>query len=244
MPTPTTAEHAARLIRQWRAGALALSLSAILLVLATIPVTAADATVLAHNYGYVAPDGSTTVTIRVGDAVRWTFQGEVHSVTSGLPGVPDGRFDSGLRNPGDTFRWVFPTPGTYRYFCQVHPEEMHGTVIVRGATTTASSRPRPTATATPGSTTTRSPQASATTTSPSNSPAVSASPGPSGSVATTATDAPSATGSASPTGVGPSAAPAASSGSGSSANLALVPAALALAGLGIVGAALVARRRH
>ena len=233
-------------MRSARPLAMALTLTAVLLLLATIPVTAADATVLAHNYGYVAPDGSTTVTIRAGDAVRWTFQGEIHSVTSGLPGVPDGRFDSGLRNPGDTFRWVFPTPGTYRYFCQVHPEEMHGTVIVRGATTTASSRPGPTATAAPGSTTTRSPQASATTTSPSNSPAPSpsASPGPSGSVATTATDAPSATGSASPTGVGPSAAPAASSGSGGSANLALVPAALALAGLGIVGAALVARRRH
>src|SRR5262245_16909740 len=47
----------------------------------------------------VAPGGAftfdpSTVNISVGDTVRWTWAGNGHSVTSGLPCTPDGQFCS------------------------------------------------------------------------------------------------------------------------------------------------------
>jgi len=88
-------------------------------------------------------------TVKVGDTVRWTFKGDPHTVTSGAPGSPDGRFDSGIVDPGGRFEVRFVTAGTYRYFCQIHPEQMTGTIVVTAEPTptpqpTASPTPRPT----------------------------------------------------------------------------------------------------
>jgi plastocyanin len=77
------------------------------------------------------------VTIHVGETVTWTVTRAIdqpHSVTSGTPtdGQPGSLFDSGvtLRNNGDSFSWTFATPGTYPFFCSVHPDTMTGTVTV------------------------------------------------------------------------------------------------------------------
>jgi plastocyanin len=78
------------------------------------------------------------VTVVPGDKVVWTVTesiGEPHSVTSGKPGAADSgdMFDSGiesLKDNGQRFEQVFPDPGTYDYFCTVHPTEMTGQVLV------------------------------------------------------------------------------------------------------------------
>jgi len=101
----------------------------------------------------VGPNGTTTyapssVTIHPGDTVMWTWQGGPHTVTSGTPGAPDGKFCSlppgadvnattcnttaYARNPPFTYSQTaaFNTPGTFPYFCEVHGALMTGSVVV------------------------------------------------------------------------------------------------------------------
>lgn len=89
-------------------------------------------------------NGNASVTIQTGEAVRWTYEssGTVqHTVTSGEgaggsegDGVPEGAgqgMNSPNLNAGETFTFTFNTPGTWTYFCQVHPGIMiNATVIV------------------------------------------------------------------------------------------------------------------
>jgi plastocyanin len=66
-----------------------------------------------------------------GGRVTWTNQDDIgHTVTSGLPGSPDGRFDVPLAGKGTSGGVVFPDPGVYPYFCARHPS-MRGEVVVR-----------------------------------------------------------------------------------------------------------------
>jgi len=52
-----------------------------------------------------------------------------HTVTSGIPGTPDGKFDSGMIMSGQTWQFLFTDSGEYDYFCLIHPW-MTGKVIV------------------------------------------------------------------------------------------------------------------
>ncbi len=72
--------------------------------------------------------------------VTWTQKDAgFHTVTSGAveqgpAGVtpkPDGKFDSGEIPTGETYVFTFEEPGTYPYFCGVHPATMRGEVSVR-----------------------------------------------------------------------------------------------------------------
>ena len=55
--------------------------------------------------------------VRVGTTVTWTNQDNVpHSVT-----FKNGMKDSGLLSQGQSFSYTFNTPGTYQYYCTVHP---------------------------------------------------------------------------------------------------------------------------
>lgn len=64
------------------------------------------------------------VQVRVGEAVRWDFQGGAkHDVVE-----PSGLFVSDLVRTG-SFTHVFTKPGVYNYYCSIHPE-MRGTVEV------------------------------------------------------------------------------------------------------------------
>lgn len=66
------------------------------------------------------------LTVRVGQTITWTNKDtDPHDVTA-----LDGSFDSGPLAMGASFRWTPTRPGTYPYFCTVHPE-MHGTIIVQ-----------------------------------------------------------------------------------------------------------------
>lgn len=64
------------------------------------------------------------VTIKVGEAVRWEFQGGAkHDVVA-----KDGQFVSDLLKTG-SFTHVFTQPGVFKYDCSIHPE-MVGVVRV------------------------------------------------------------------------------------------------------------------
>jgi plastocyanin len=67
------------------------------------------------------------ITVRAGQAVTWENDDPAeHTVTD-----QGGGFGSKTLGPGARFRTVFDRPGTYRYFCALHPE-MKGTVVVKG----------------------------------------------------------------------------------------------------------------
>lgn len=97
---------------------------------------------------------SSTVTVPVGATVTWQnlANDEPHTVTFPVAGQPlppqyrnpfappaggpayDGTsvVNSGMLNPGDSFKLTFTKPGTYAYECLFHDEEhMEGTIIVK-----------------------------------------------------------------------------------------------------------------
>jgi plastocyanin len=71
------------------------------------------------------------VTISAGGIVKWTDNGTTHTVTSGTSPTPDGKFNSGNLGTGSTVCVQFPTTGTYNYFCNIHPYNMIGSVVVQ-----------------------------------------------------------------------------------------------------------------
>lgn len=69
---------------------------------------------------------STTVTVPVGTTIRWTNHDDMpHTVVS-----EDKSFKSKVLDTGEEFIYTFTKPGTYKYFCSLHPN-MTGTVIVQ-----------------------------------------------------------------------------------------------------------------
>ncbi len=87
------------------------------------------------------------LTIPQGTTVTWRNDDtEPHSVTSGTggglisvqtgaKGKPDGIFDSGLFGAGKSWSHKFDSPGTFSYFCTIHPW-MEGVVTVKPASST------------------------------------------------------------------------------------------------------------
>jgi len=62
------------------------------------------------------------VTVSAGEEITWSNDDTAaHTVTSGLPGAPDGLFDSSLFMAGGTFSATLDEAGEYPYFCMVHP---------------------------------------------------------------------------------------------------------------------------
>jgi len=117
----------------------------------------------------VGPNGTftfdpSTVNISVGDTVRWTWDSNNHSVTSGPTScTPDGQFCSPnntncstctLSNQGFVYEFTFTQVGNFPYFCCAHCAiGMTGVVNVSAASPT----PTPTATATATATSTGTP---------------------------------------------------------------------------------------
>ena len=72
--------------------------------------------------------GSGSVTITAGGTVTWTNSDAAPHTATG-----DGAsFDTGTIDPGGSASITFDTPGTYTYFCSIHPD-MTGTVVVVAA---------------------------------------------------------------------------------------------------------------
>jgi plastocyanin len=69
-----------------------------------------------------------TITVAPGTKVTWTnHDDEPHTVVSaGDPKL----FKSGALDTDDVFSFTFDEPGTYSYFCSIHPH-MTGTIVVK-----------------------------------------------------------------------------------------------------------------
>ena len=95
------------------------------------------AVLFAVALGAVAPALGQTCTfnpnqpsVTKGASITWTNDdGTTHTVTSGVPGTPSGKFDQSV-DAGKTFSFTFNDAGTYEFFCNIHPS-MRGTVTVR-----------------------------------------------------------------------------------------------------------------
>lgn len=79
------------------------------------------------------------LTVPAGTAVTWDNADQTdHTVTSGkvdqqggtVTSSGDGRFDSGVLTRGGTFSFTFSEPGSYAYFCKLHPATMRGQITV------------------------------------------------------------------------------------------------------------------
>ena len=71
-----------------------------------------------------------TVTVKVGTTVTWTNKDDIpHGVASA-----NNTFSkSKALDTDDSYSFTFTKPGTYQYFCYIHPH-MTGTIVVEAAT--------------------------------------------------------------------------------------------------------------
>lgn len=70
------------------------------------------------------------VEIYSGEPVVWiNADSAAHTVTSGLPALRDGLFDSGMLMPDQKWEYIFTDSGEYDYHCMLHPW-MTGKVVV------------------------------------------------------------------------------------------------------------------
>ena len=69
--------------------------------------------------------GPATITVAAGTTVTWTNRDDIpHTVVS------DGTFKSKAMDTDEKFSYTFAKPGTYSYFCSIHPK-MTGKVVVQ-----------------------------------------------------------------------------------------------------------------
>jgi plastocyanin/sugar lactone lactonase YvrE len=95
---------------------------------------AASTAEIAGTISMLEPDDTTqwgfnpkTLTVQVGQAVRFTNSGKVaHTATQS-----QGAFDTGFLKGGESATLAFDSPGTFTFFCQPHPW-MQGTIEVQG----------------------------------------------------------------------------------------------------------------
>ena len=67
-----------------------------------------------------------TLTVPVGSTVRWTNHDDVpHNVVN-----DDKSFKSKTMDTDENFSYTFTKPGTYTYFCSIHPK-MTGKIVVQ-----------------------------------------------------------------------------------------------------------------
>ncbi|MFD8499602.1 plastocyanin/azurin family copper-binding protein [Amycolatopsis sp. NPDC059657] len=137
-----------------------------------LPVPSASAAtrqVMMQGYAY-APSA---LTISVGDTVTWMQHDEApHDVvTTSAPAA----FRSPKLTQGQSWSYTFRTPGTYSYYCSVHPD-MRAQIVVQAPPSTPVSSPKPAPTTKPSTKT--SPSVSSAVVAPSTVDSPTSSPPP------------------------------------------------------------------
>jgi plastocyanin len=95
------------------------------------PASVADTEVKIDNFTFTPQ----TITVKSGTTVNWTNHDDIpHTVTSSTQ-----VFKSKALDTDDKFSFTFTTPGTFKYFCALHPH-MTGTIVVEAGA--ASSAPQ------------------------------------------------------------------------------------------------------
>jgi plastocyanin len=86
---------------------------------------AAGGTVSIDNFTF----GPQTLTVKAGTTVTWTNKDDIpHGIASANNAFTRSR----ALDTDDGYSFTFTTPGTYQYFCYIHPH-MVGTIVVEAA---------------------------------------------------------------------------------------------------------------
>jgi plastocyanin len=102
-------------------GAIGLLVAA---AIAASPVRAEDLQVKIDNFTF----NPQQITVKPGTTVVWTNHDDIpHTVTS-----KTGAFKSNALDTDDKFSFTFATPGSYEYFCSLHPH-MTGSIVVEAS---------------------------------------------------------------------------------------------------------------
>lgn|SRR5262245_228555 len=106
------------------ATALAVAMVAVATVFPAVSAQAANAEVQIDQFTF-APS---RLTVKAGTTVTWINDDDIpHTVASSSK-----LFKSQALDTTDKFSFTFTTPGSYEYFCSLHPH-MTGTVVVEAA---------------------------------------------------------------------------------------------------------------
>ena len=96
-------------------------------LLTVTPALAEDAAVKIGNFTF----GPQELKVKAGTTITWTNEDDIpHTVVS------PNNFRSKVLDTDGTYTFTFTTPGTYKYFCSLHPH-MTGTIVVETATGSA-----------------------------------------------------------------------------------------------------------
>ena len=88
------------------------------------PAQAAEIQATIDNFTFTPQQ----ITVKAGDTVIWTNHDDIpHTVTSTAK-----VFNSKALDTDDTFSFTFATPGSFTYFCALHPH-MTGSVVVEAS---------------------------------------------------------------------------------------------------------------
>jgi plastocyanin len=74
--------------------------------------------------------GPQKVTVKAGTTVTWTNKDDI---PHGIAATNNSFARSKALDTDDSYSFTFTTPGTYAYFCYIHPH-MTGTIVVEAAT--------------------------------------------------------------------------------------------------------------
>jgi plastocyanin len=91
------------------------------LVFASIAAQAATVEVKIDNFVF----NPQTITVKAGDTVTWINHDDIPHTATSKTGV----FRSKALDTDDKFSFTFATPGTFAYFCALHPH-MTGSIVV------------------------------------------------------------------------------------------------------------------
>jgi plastocyanin len=77
-----------------------------------------------------------TLTVKAGTTVTWTNKDDIpHAIASATNTFAKSK----ALDTDDTFSFTFTAPGTYKYFCYLHPR-MVGSIVVEAATGSAATQ--------------------------------------------------------------------------------------------------------
>ena len=112
--------------RRWKQGAARVALALGLVVMLDAPARSEQG-VTVQTFQFKP----TPVEVPAGTKVSFTNQDDItHTITSGSPDSPDGRFSHRLEGKGSTATIELGKPGVYPYFCERH-RSMRGEIRVK-----------------------------------------------------------------------------------------------------------------
>ena len=98
----------------------------VLVARAQSPAQGTATTVSIDNFTFSPPK----LTVKAGTTVTWTNKDDI---PHGIAATGNAFARSNALDTDNSYSFTFTTPGTYQYFCYIHPH-MTGTIVVEAAT--------------------------------------------------------------------------------------------------------------